>query len=122
MTQQHEPTDGLEYPCQKCGKAEASLATLDVCDRCYISIVAKDTQSQGMQLQLPLKDGSPSFEEVVNAVSYTRARAFKQGGFSVGKKYPTLNEEVNNRIDKMSAVRRQRELDGMDPHELDRFV
>ena len=95
MTQQHEPTDGLEYPCQKCGRAEASLATLDVCDRCYISIVAKDTQSGSLQLQLPLEDSSPSFEEVVNAVSYTRARAFSRGGFSIGKKYPTLNEEMH---------------------------
>jgi len=69
MTQQHEPTDGLEYPCQKCGEVEASLATLDVCDHCYISIVVQGTQSRGMQLQLPLEDGSPSFEEVVGAVS-----------------------------------------------------
>ena len=83
-----------EYPCQKCGRAEASLATLDVCDPCYLEIVAQDKHEQSMQLRLPLEDGSPSFEEVVSAVSDTQARAFRRGGFSVEKKYPTLNEEM----------------------------
>jgi len=84
-----------EYPCQKCGRAEASLATLDVCDPCYLEIVAQDKHEQSMQLRLPLEDGVPLFEQVANAVLNIQALAFRRGGFSVEKKYPTLNEEMH---------------------------
>ena len=83
-----------EYPCQKCGEAEASQATLDLCDRCYVDIVAHDKKEQSAQLRLPLGDGVPLFEQVANAVLDVQALAFRRGGFSVEKKYPTLNEEM----------------------------
>ena len=91
-------SEDLEYPCQKCGSAEASLATLDVCDRCYISIVAQDTQSRSMQLQLPLEDSSPSFEAVV-----------------------AVRRALDDRIGELTAARHQHELDGLEGHDLDRF-
>jgi len=48
-----------------------------------------------MQLRLPLEDGVPLFEQVANAVLNIQALAFRRGGFSVEKKYPTLNEEMH---------------------------
>ena len=99
-----------EYPCQKCGEVEASLATLDVCARCYVAIVAHDARERGVQLRLPLGDGVPLFEQVANAVLDVQALAFRRGGLS----------EVHNRIDEMVAARHRHELDGLDPHELDR--
>ena len=49
---------------------------------------------QSAQLRLPLGDGVPLFEQVANAVLDVQALAFRRGGFSVEKKYPTLNEEM----------------------------
>ena len=54
--------------------------------------------------------GNPLACTVANAVLDVQALAFRRGGLS----------EVHNRIDEMVAARHRHELDGLDPHELDR--